>query len=146
MSSCTAGGVIKAGIPPGSVISISSECKGLSGRDGIGAVWLAEVHGEAGGVCCGEVRMPDVKGGVAINDGVLFLFPVSRAFRGVFWAKSGGETVAGSVTVVVCVETVSKVSAGWVRQGSRRGLGRSRGTRERRDIDHRCTGRFTWKS
>jgi hypothetical protein len=89
--------------------------------------------------------MPDVKVGVAIND-VVRAFAVTKAFRGVSWAKSGGETVVDSVTVAAFVETASKVSVGWLRPGSERGLERSRGTRARRDMDHRCTGRFTQKS
>ncbi len=88
MSSRTAGGVNKAGeaqLETGSVISMSSDCNGLSDGDGTGAGRLARVHGEAGGVCFGRIRMPDVKVGVAINDVVRFFRSfqsVSRRFMG----------------------------------------------------------------
>lgn len=119
-----------------SVISMSSECDGLGGGDGAGAGCAVSVRGECSGASCRTVRVPDVVGGRAINEGVFF-FAVSKAFRAFFVVTTGGETAGGSVTVGTCMATEATFGAGRARIGSVRGLGGPRGTRASRDIDHR---------
>ncbi len=82
VSSRMSGGVIRAGISQheaGSVISMSFECNGLSSRDGTGEGFRGSAWGRRRSVLLKGVYA-NVRGGVAINDGVLF----SR-FQNVSW-------------------------------------------------------------
>lgn len=116
---------------------MSSECDGLGGGDGAGAGFAVSAQGECSGVRCRTARVPDVMGGMAINEDGVFFFAVTKAFRAFFVVTTGGETAGGTATVSTCMGLEGILGADWARIGSVRGLGGPRGTRASRNIDNR---------